>query len=51
MIGFDYGTSNCAIGIMADNRPQIVPLGAHGRYMASSLYAPDREIIVNWLAK
>jgi len=50
MIGFDYGTSNCAIGYMLEGQPQIVNLGQHGRFMASSLYAPDREMIVNGLA-
>ena len=51
MIGFDYGTSNCAIGTMVGGKPRIATLGEHGKYMASSLYAPDREVIVNWLAK
>jgi len=49
MIGFDYGTSNCAIGIMEDNKPKLLSLGEHGRYVASTLYAPSREVIVNWL--
>jgi hypothetical chaperone protein len=49
MIGFDYGTSNCAVGVMSDDRPQLVELNGHGRYMLSSLYAPAREVIVNWL--
>ncbi|NHI00513.1 molecular chaperone [Oceanimonas sp. MB9] len=49
MIGFDYGTSNCAVGVMEGNRPAILPLGDHGRYIASNLYAPSREVIVNWL--
>ncbi|MCC4263061.1 molecular chaperone [Oceanimonas baumannii] len=49
MIGFDYGTSNCAVGVMDGNRPAILPLGDHGRYIASNLYAPSREVIVNWL--
>ena len=51
MIGFDYGTSNCAVGVMENNVPKILPLGDHGRYMASTLYAPSRDIIVNWLHK
>jgi len=49
MIGFDYGTSNCAVGIMNNNKPKIIPLGNHGQYVASTLYAPSRDIIVNWL--
>ena len=49
MIGFDYGTSNCAVGVMDANTPRILPLGDHGRYIPSNLYAPSREVIVNWL--
>ena len=49
MIGFDYGTSNCAVGIMNNNQPKIISLGDHGQYVASTLYAPSRDIIVNWL--
>lgn len=51
MIGFDYGTSNCAVGVMENNIPKILSLGDHGRYMASTLYAPSRDVIVNWLHK
>lgn len=51
MIGFDYGTSNCAVGIMQNDAPTIIPLGDHGKYVASTLYAPSREVIVNWLQK
>ncbi len=49
MIGFDYGTSNCAVGTMQNGAPHILPLGEHGKYVASTLYAPSREVIVNWL--
>lgn len=51
MIGFDYGTSNCAVGIMENGQPKILNLGEHGRFMASSLYSPSRDVIVNWLQK
>lgn len=51
MIGFDYGTSNCAVGVMENGTPQLLALGEHGRYIASTLYAPSREVIVNWLYK
>ncbi|MBO1519152.1 molecular chaperone [Oceanisphaera pacifica] len=51
MIGFDYGTSNCAVGVMQDKSPQLLSLGEHGRYIASTLYAPSRDVIVNWLHK
>lgn len=49
MLGFDYGTSNCALGVMENGKPRLISLGDHGPYMASSLYAPSREVIVNWL--
>jgi len=53
MIGFDYGTSNCSVAIMADSQPQIIPLmNSHGqasKTIASNLYAPDRDIIAHWL--
>jgi len=51
MIGFDYGTSNCAVGVMENNNPKLLSLGDHGRYIPSTLYAPSRDIIVNWLHK
>jgi len=65
MIGFDYGTSNCSVAIMANGKPEIVPLlGANTQHIddnsqkairseyktiASNLYAPDRNIICHWL--
>jgi len=51
MIGFDYGTSNCAVGVMENNTPKLLSLGDHGRYISSTLYAPSRDVIVNWLQK
>mgnify|MGYP000684041973 FL=1 len=49
MIGFDYGTSNCAVGLMKNNQPEILTLGDHGRFIPSTLYAPSRDIIAHWL--
>ncbi|SDK34464.1 hypothetical chaperone protein [Ferrimonas sediminum] len=49
--GFDFGTSNCAIGVMADAAVQLVELPAHGRYMSSTLFAPQREMMTAWLFK
>ena len=51
MIGFDYGTSNCAVGVMEGQNPKLLALGDHGRYISSTLYAPSRDVIVNWLHK
>jgi hypothetical chaperone protein len=50
MIGFDFGTSNCAVAVMDNNKPCMVNLGEHGKYMSSTLYAPSRDIISSWLA-
>ena len=49
MIGFDYGTSNCAVGVMENDHPELIRLTDNSRYLPSTLYAPSREIIVNWL--
>lgn len=53
MIGFDYGTSNCSVAMMADGQPQIIPLitthNQPSNTLPSNLYAPDRDIIVHWL--
>lgn len=47
--GFDFGTSNCAVGVIANGQPQLVELPQHGRYMGSTLYAPMAEMICGWL--
>jgi len=51
MIGFDYGTSNCAVAIMQGDAPKLLTLGEHGKFMPSTLYSPSRETIVNWLSQ
>ncbi|GAA4902084.1 molecular chaperone [Ferrimonas pelagia] len=47
--GFDFGTSNCAIGVMAAGAPELIALPEHGRYMPSTLFAPRSEMISGWL--
>ncbi len=49
MIGFDYGTSNCAVGIMANNQPELIKLADNSHFISSTLYAPSRDIITPWL--
>jgi len=51
MIGFDYGTSNCAVATMVSNTPKMCNLGDHGKFMPSTLYSASRDTIVNWLSK
>lgn len=47
--GFDYGTSNCAIGIMQEsngaNRARLLPIDRGKAFMPSVLYALERELI------
>ncbi|MFM2481231.1 molecular chaperone [Celerinatantimonas sp. YJH-8] len=47
--GFDFGTSNCALGLFCNSSPELIELPLHGRYMASTLFAPQREVISGWL--
>ncbi|WP_163133438.1 molecular chaperone [Agarivorans sp. Alg241-V36] len=47
--GFDFGTSNCAVGIMQGKHAQLVKLPEHGNYMPSTLFAPQSEMICGWL--
>ncbi|WP_440876947.1 molecular chaperone [Thalassotalea sp. PLHSN55] len=49
MLGFDYGTSNCAVAIMDNAQAKILPLANNSAFLPSSLYAPSRDMIVNWL--
>jgi hypothetical chaperone protein len=51
MIGFDYGTSNCAVAVMENGQPRMLSLGDHGKYISSTLYAPSRDIISHWLCQ
>ncbi|WP_076409495.1 molecular chaperone [Shewanella sp. UCD-KL12] len=44
-VGFDYGSANCAIGIMEDSEVRLLPLSATSNYLTSTLYALDRELI------
>ena len=49
-IGFDYGTSNCAVAVMEQGSPRLLNLsGAH--YLPSTLHAPHRDAIAGLLAE
>jgi hypothetical chaperone protein len=44
--GFDYGTSNCAMGVQtAAGKIELVALDQNNSFMPSTLYALDRELI------
>ncbi|MFT5707437.1 MAG: putative chaperone protein, partial [Oceanospirillaceae bacterium] len=51
--GFDYGTSNCAIGVMSpDNQqPVLLPLENGHAFLPSTVYALGRELICEQVAK
>ena len=49
--GFDYGTSNCAMGIMQGADIQLLPLDQGKAFIPSTLYALDRELISEYVAK
>lgn len=50
-VGFDYGTSNCAVGYVNNANPALVSLGQNSSYLASTLYASHRNMIPNWVAR
>ncbi|MFB2865963.1 molecular chaperone [Aeromonas sp. MdU4] len=49
-IGFDYGTSNCAVAVMEQGSPRLLNLGA-SRYLPSTMHAPHRDAIAGLLAE
>jgi hypothetical chaperone protein len=50
--GFDYGTSNCAIGVInsTTEKAQLVPLENDQSFIPSTLYALGRELICEQVA-
>ncbi|SBS33110.1 Chaperone protein DnaK [Marinomonas aquimarina] len=49
--GFDYGTSNCALGILQDGKPVLAELEQNHRYLPSTVYALSRDFITEAVAK
>ncbi|MDB4837346.1 molecular chaperone [Marinomonas sp.] len=49
--GFDYGTSNCAIGMSENSMIQLVPLEGKNTFLPSTLYALDRDLITEFVAR
>lgn len=43
--GLDFGTSNCAMAICNDDRPQLLPMEGASPFIPSALYALDRTLI------
>lgn len=50
--GFDYGTSNCAIGVMdpTTQKAQLLPLENDQQFLPSTLYALGRELVCEQVA-
>ena len=50
--GFDYGTSNCAIGVInsTTDKAQLLPLENDQSFLPSTLYALSRELICEQVA-
>lgn len=45
IVGFDYGSANCAVGKLVGDQVELLPLSANSPYVSSTLYAYDRELI------
>lgn len=48
-IGFDYGTANCAVAHMNGDTPQLIALEGQEVYIPSTLAAPTRESVSEYL--
>jgi len=50
-VGFDYGTSNCAMCALREGRPALIPLCGDNAFMPSTLYALERAFIPEVIAQ
>ncbi|OAN18092.1 molecular chaperone [Photobacterium jeanii] len=48
-IGFDYGTANCSVATMKDGKPNLLALENEDFYIPSTLCAPTRESVSEYL--
>ncbi|WP_283787445.1 molecular chaperone [Bermanella sp. WJH001] len=49
--GFDFGTSNCAMGVLSNQQDvQLLPIENGKAFMPSTLYALDRDLITEQVA-
>ena len=49
--GFDFGTSNCAMGVLShEQNVQLLPIENGKAFMPSTLYALDRDLITEQVA-
>ncbi|MGF1763704.1 molecular chaperone [Aliivibrio kagoshimensis] len=50
-VGFDYGTASCAMAQMVDGKPQLIQLEGENCFIPSTLCAPTREAVSEYLFK
>ena len=50
-IGFDYGTANCSVAKMEQGEPKLLKLEGNSVYIPSTLSAPSREAVAEYLFK
>ena len=50
-VGFDYGTSNCAMSWVDQGRAQLIPLYGADAFVPSTLYALERAFIAELVAQ
>ena len=50
-VGFDYGTSNCAMSWVDQGRAQLIPLYGSDTFVPSTLYALERAFIAELVAQ
>lgn len=51
IVGFDYGSSNCAMGVLTNQQVQLVPLEQGKYYLPSTLYAQHSSLIVEYVSR
>lgn len=51
LVGFDYGSSNCAMGVInAQQAVELVPLEQGKHFLPSTLYTPHSALVVDYVA-
>ncbi|MEZ8092889.1 molecular chaperone [Photobacterium swingsii] len=48
-IGFDYGTANCSVAMMEQGKPRLLALENNQHFIPSTLCAPTRESVSEYL--
>ncbi|NTS75790.1 molecular chaperone [Catenovulum sp. SM1970] len=48
-LGFDFGTANCSVAIMQQDKVKPIALNGEEFYLASTLSAPNRETVSEYL--